>query len=508
MANEVSSYMLRLVVECGEYFGVPREEMLAQMEDPSPIEKRWGSISWTEFYRIMQRILRNAGSGEELVAAGRRYRLECYRDRSDFLCWQYLSWEKMVWITKNFLIPRTVKGSDLFYQKIDKNRFHIRLVIPGHYQSDTDLMYLYFGVMTGNSPNERVYNETENLVITPHSAEFDIRFGQRSLHGRLRWNPFHSHRKAQRELEEGNEELLHQQTQLKRETIVLQKAFEAVSDCVFVLREGSVVRSNQQGQTLLKKCGPDRPSFLESTPSDTRLLIGGIPYLVRGNRTLAGTDGSSRMVTLRDLSREEDLRKRRLESRDRERSRTLEELESQLGDDLRQIRSRLSALSNQNSPASSPLQRILELTDTCIAESRPTSLSSSREIRCSQTFEDELRELVRDFTENFSYPVSLAIKEHPTLPRESDWAELFLLLQEGLRNSWRHARGNHANLTIEADRIELWDDGTGLDFSHLHSGGIGLASMLARCKKTGFEAILADPPRNGWIFQQKQPCGK
>lgn len=492
--------MLRLVVECGEYFGVSREEQLGLLSDPSQFGKRWGAIDWGDFYRLMRRILRNAGTGEDLLEAGRRYRRDCYLERTDHLVWQFLSWDRMIWATKHFLVPRTIRGSALDYKRLGHRFFHVRLSIPEDYESEEDLLYLYVGVMTNGGPLENARHEVSNLVITAHSAEFDVLFGRRSWKARLAFNPFSARRKSLEDLREANESLLGQQLELRRKTDLLEHAFDAVSDRVFVVREGTVTRTNRPARSLLD-AGPVDWARLERTASSgSRLEWAGRPHLVRANAPIDTPQGPARLVTLRDLTEEEEREKRRRESLDTERGRTSAELEEALGADLRLLRKRLETL-RAESPDDARPGSLAALADSCVAESRAIALSGPTGVGSREEFAEALARLAEDFRNHFRFPVEVRVDRLPDLEEGAAWENLFLVLREGLRNAWRHSGAKGASVVFAADRIELLDDGTGLSPECLRSGGIGLQSIGERCRRIGLAAGIAPPPRNGWIFR-------
>ncbi len=312
-----------------------------------------------------------------------------------------------------------------------------------------------------------------------------------------------SHRDSGKELEKSNRELLERQEKLREETTVLMRAFQAIGDSLIQFRAGAVIRANPKGRILLNKLSQDQIQSLVNIETGQTVRFSKTPYLVRGNRIIARTEEIDRLITLRDLSDEEAIQKRVLESKDQERKRTMADLEHQLGEDLQTIHERLEVLIRDDLGENEQLPQILQLVETCIAESRPGSLSSSRKITSRAALQKELESLAHDFAANFHYPIHLTIKELPSFIEDTHWTELFLLIQEGLRNSWRHSGGSSACLIIEKNQIALWDDGSGLSPEQTNSEGVGLKSLLARSERIGFEAQVMSPPRNGWIFARK-----
>ncbi len=126
MPKEVSNYMLRLVVEGGEFFGVSREEQRSLLSDPTVLENRWLRVDWEDLRVLLLRMIQEiGGTGWELVEAGWRYRRECFLERVDHLFWLSASVEKGFWATKHLIIPRNLRGGDLHYEKLGKDHYQI-----------------------------------------------------------------------------------------------------------------------------------------------------------------------------------------------------------------------------------------------------------------------------------------------------------------------------------------------------------------------------------------------
>lgn len=126
--------------------------------------------------------------------------------------------------------------------------------------------------------------------------------------------------------------------------------------------------------------------------------------------------------------------------------------------------------------------------------------SAMREIVWSlNAGEDSLESLVfyiKEFADSFfshtgvdfkiAIPVSIPDIAIGSLARKN----LYLTVKEALNNIIKHSHANKAalNIDIENDRfrMEVEDDGTGIDFDKMHSGN-GMITMQKRCEAIGAE---------------------
>ncbi len=329
-------------------------------------------------------MLESAGRDYDLAEAAGRFRQDCFGTRLDHYYWHFISWEKMCWITKNFILPRTLRGATLDYEKIARSSFHIRLSLSENMRSDRDIMLFFFGFMTTGSSQEKLEITVTDLSVSSHMAEFDVKYGRRSWYSALAFNPLRCYGQTRYELQRANADLVEQQRELARHTAMLEKAFLAVSNSVFVFQEGRILRANRAARDFVEK---------------------GIVDLDQVARARKGKEFSS-----------------------------------------------------------------------------------------------ALKRLQNDFRDSFGFTVELHEKGYPQFGRSSDWGELYLILQECLRNAWRHSGSEHADVVLSENRIEVRDGGVGLSPDSATETGIGLKSIRSRSEKIGFESATLPSPGNGWLF--------
>ena len=106
-------------------------------------------------------------------------------------------------------------------------------------------------------------------------------------------------------------------------------------------------------------------------------------------------------------------------------------------------------------------------------------------------------------------PVRLHVEGDPfPLPRALDLSA-YRIVQEGLTNSLKHARANHAEVTVrygsDEVRIEVRDDGDGAATSD--GLGHGLVGIRERVKIYGGEMNAGTAPEGGFVLSTRLPLG-
>nr|WP_277605341.1 GAF domain-containing sensor histidine kinase [Glycomyces sp. L485] len=84
------------------------------------------------------------------------------------------------------------------------------------------------------------------------------------------------------------------------------------------------------------------------------------------------------------------------------------------------------------------------------------------------------------------------------LSREQE-VEVLRLVQEALGNAFRHARARRVEVTVDAERISVADDGEGFDADEAATRGLGLLSMRERAKALGGSLDVATASGDGTV---------
>lgn len=117
--------------------------------------------------------------------------------------------------------------------------------------------------------------------------------------------------------------------------------------------------------------------------------------------------------------------------------------------------------------------------------------------------------------ENISgIPVKLTIKGQERRLQTEVEMILYRIMQEGLRNIWRHSKASEANILLDYSndkiRIHIVDNGRGLDFTYptdelARYGKLGLAGIKERVRLLGGTMIINSKPMEGTIIKIEVP---
>ena len=304
MGREVSSYFLRAVLEAGELFGKSRDEMIALLPDPLVAEQRWGQVDWADFLRVFRAAVAPAGSGEELIAAGRRYMRERHGTRTAHLYGQFLSWDKVLWVARNFMAPRLIRGYTIDYEKLGPDHFRIVMRIPETLEGDPDFFYYLTGLWTGSSRTANLRHEIDSLEVSPHCATAEVRLGKRSSRSRILHNPLLSRLLTWKDIRGNRSELRRRRKALERANADLEAVLEEATDLVWLAGEEDVRWANAAARRALGPDGGIREPLLTWADraargmAATRFSAGGRSFRLRDARRLE--DGRGRLFTITD----------------------------------------------------------------------------------------------------------------------------------------------------------------------------------------------------------------
>jgi len=510
MANEVSSYFLRAVLEAGELFGKSRTELLAKLPNPVEADKRWGSVDWDDFLRVFEEAIQPVGTGDSLVSAGNRYMRERHGTRTAHLYGQFLSWDRVLWVAKHFMAPKLMKGYSIDYEKLGKNHFVVTMSIPEDLTGSSDFFYYLAGLWTGSSRQANLQHDLKSLSVTPHSVTAEILLDHRSLRSRLMHNPVFSAFFSWMELRWNLRDLQVEKRAIQRQNSDLQKALDAVADQIWSVTPHSVSVKNfaasRHAETQPEEAAEIRawirdfaagvaPPQRKVGETLLRLrLAGTIPS--RTEKIVILSDETHRAAALRQAEQAPETTRAEateilalvLDSR-------LHSLETELG--------RAERAENLRADSRNDVRTMIDYTKHCRERGSALLQSDESFITSAEDFHQGLETLCENFRTLFQFKVATDGIALPVAHRPQDLRELFLICQECLRNAWRHSGGSSATLRFSTERLEVLDDGKGLG-EGTPSGGLGLGSIRERAAAIGLNPLMAEPPDNGWIFTKRK----
>jgi len=503
MAREISHMMMQCSLEAGELFGLRREEMVNRLGNPDRLTSRWSWYDWDEYRTLMQFVFSRIGSGPALVPLGQRYLNELYRTRSAHLYAQYTNWERILWVAKTLMAGRMMKGYRIDYTDKGTDRFEVTMSIPEHLTGFPDFFYFLTGVWTGSSPQAKLQHSIHSLEVHPHHAVADITFDKRSIHSRVAFNPVYSRLKSLMELRRCRKESRQSADWLRIETENLDKAFNAVSNAVFFVKDGAVCLSNETARALLESSESMRGAFERSFGS----AAGPAPEVweVEGRvfrvRVRAQGDGG-RLISLEDQTGIRDLEEKIVHAAEEIRAEAENLLEQNLGQTLETLLEALAEAREAEPDAEvrESLRSLESLARHCrrqglaLVEGEPPCFATDAELLAA------VDELVREFREVFGFRVAVSGNTPPSLQSAKERGILFLMIQEGLRNAWRHSGVSEAALVWTTGGLRITDRGRGFPEILTGTEGLGLGSLRVRAELLGLKAEMLRGAETGWHF--------
>jgi PAS domain-containing protein len=236
MAKEVSSNTANATLEAGDYFGFPRNRLLPHIHNPEELNRRLGRVDWCDYLPMCREMLRELGSGPELVTLGQEFLRYKFKTRNAHFYAQFSTWDKALWVTKHYMAERMIRGYAVDYEKLGPDFFHVTMTLDESLEGDSDFLYFLIGTWTGSSTMANLDNRIENLVVTPNRCEADIQFDSRSFASRAVHNPVYCRWKTWRELRRDRREQADRIDQVSLEQKNLSSTLGAVSDAVFDLK--------------------------------------------------------------------------------------------------------------------------------------------------------------------------------------------------------------------------------------------------------------------------------
>ncbi len=511
MAHEVSSYFLRAILEAGELFGVERAELLTLLPDPQVAGRRWGSVGWVDFLSVFRAAVAPAGRGEMLIAAGRRYMRERHGTRTAHLYGEFLSWDKVLWVAKNFMAPRLLKGYRIEYEKLGTDHFRVSMSIPETLEGDRDFFFYLTGLWTGSSRTANLRHELLSLAVTPHSGVAEIKLGKRSSASRWLYNPLVSAMATRAELRRTLADLREQRRELRRVEADLRKVLDATADLVWMESDGGVLWANGNALRLQERSLPSTPTLAEWAE---RAAAGSVARILdRGGRVLRLRDVTplpeegGRLITVADETARREAEQRVGKAPETARQEAAGLLAKRLDGRLKALDAKLQeaeSAEERGSPSERKIGEMRHFVERCRDWGAVLVAGDESLIGSAADFHDNLARLAQGFASLFRFEVVVEGRKLPVQEEPESLREFFLICQEAVRNAWRHSGGRRVVVRLYPSGADILDDGNGLSETSTSESGIGLASIRRRAESLGLSARLARPPQNGWIFSQAE----
>lgn len=503
MAKEVSGFHLQVSLDIGDFLGVPRSDLLSFFPTDLPVGKKWTRVDWAPFAAMTRYCCANVGRLEELIPIGQQYTYERIGTRFTHWMTQFGGgWDRVVWASKHFFNPRLIRGYESHYEKLGHNHFRIRSKIPEHLDGCEEYFWLFAGVWTGGNRISKLKHQILSLEVHPHGSCGEILFAERSRKSRMAFNPIRSRLKAMRDLRTAREELDANRKLVFQEARNLDLAFHAVLDAVFVIQGNQVIQANHEAR-LLQSCADFDVSYLlNSTPSSTSVptLLGGKWIRISSRIPLPSAPTSCFLVTLEDVTRMVELEQDEKQYQQRTRELAEAQIEDSLGialDDLRDQLARLRA-DIEDPEILLTLGRLQELVQHCRRQGKALVENQSCAYPDQDSLLEALRVLAVDVESLFHFIVRIEGESFPDLSSDQARGTLFLILQEMIRNAYRHSAGSRVDLTLTPTRIRVLDDGKGLSSSQVPTLGQGCRNIRERALEIGLKAEIVCEPGNGW----------
>jgi signal transduction histidine kinase len=118
----------------------------------------------------------------------------------------------------------------------------------------------------------------------------------------------------------------------------------------------------------------------------------------------------------------------------------------------------------------------------------------------------------RDFLRRYNVPVNLTLHgDLDSLP-EPHRTCVYRVVQEALTNCARHARAGRIDVAVEGGdellRLEIRDDGVGIQDSSARREGVGLVGIEERVREIRGRAVVLSPPGGGTTLRVEIPLPK
>ncbi len=160
--------------------------------------------------------------------------------------------------------------------------------------------------------------------------------------------------------------------------------------------------------------------------------------------------------------------------------------------------------------AADPLQYVLSLAETALAEMRALIFELRPDSLATEGLVAALSRQVDLVSARYGLAIDAALGEEPALPLNVKEA-LYRISQEAMNNIARHAHAQHVALRLAAApggvTLEISDDGQGFDPLAMYAGHMGLHSMRERAERLKGTCLVESSPGQGSTVRVHIPTG-
>jgi signal transduction histidine kinase len=200
-------------------------------------------------------------------------------------------------------------------------------------------------------------------------------------------------------------------------------------------------------------------------------------------------------------------------AQEEERKRLARELHDEVGQMLTALRMELGKVERVRSAADGVFAACIaeckRLTDSMVRTVRNLSMGLRPAMLDDLGLGPALDWHARDFLRRYNVPVNLSLQgDLDSLP-EPHRTCVYRVVQEALTNCARHAKAGHIDVTVEGGagllRLEIRDDGVGIQDSAARREGIGLVGIEERVREIRGRATVFSPPGGGTTLRIEIP---
>ncbi len=173
-------------------------------------------------------------------------------------------------------------------------------------------------------------------------------------------------------------------------------------------------------------------------------------------------------------------------------------------------RTAVALLERDAQAAAAPLQYVLSLAESALAEMRALIFELRPDSLQTEGLVAALARQIDLMRARHGLAIEADLGEEPDLPLNGKEA-LYRIAQEAMHNSASHAQAHRVTLRlqsgVDAVTLEIGDDGLGFDASAPHPGHLGLQSMRERADRLGGTCLIHSAPGRGTTVRVRVPTG-